>query len=344
MIDKILLGTVYSTFDNKLGPDYIAWEPEDLDNDIRLAASVKSLNLLSGSKSAVPKTLEIITFPTLNLKGMIKFIELEDNSEKGKYSQNAITLLFKEEYDIIFYKYIKNFEEIFQDIADQIKYYEQTGKSTKLITLKLKEFRESVKKILIELYNAEYSTRGQMPFPKPLQEGKGKYRTFRFKVIVCGDPRVGKTTSILRFTDNVFRNTYIMTMGVNISSKNIIMDDQRIKFATWDIAGQAKFELRRKHFYEGADGYFIIFDLTRPETLESVPKWYNDIKKHLTGNANGYLIGNKIDLVDQIKVSKNSIKEVASKLDLQYIETSAKTGQNINEAFERLAKMLIKPR
>ncbi|MFX0099776.1 MAG: Rab family GTPase [Candidatus Hodarchaeota archaeon] len=339
MIDNIITGIVYSKFDRKLGPDSIAWEPEDLDNDARMVASVKSLNLLAGDQADVPKNLEIISFPSLNLKGMIKFLELKKEEDRD-FSNTTITLLFKEEYDIVFYKYINNFYEVFQDICDDIQYIEMKESNPKLIMLKLKEFHENVKKVLKDLYNAEYSMQGAKPFPMSPQEGSVKYRTFKFKIIICGDPEVGKTSTILRFTDNVFRNTYIMTMGVNISSKTIIVNDKKIKYAIWDIAGQEKFEQRRRHFYEGADGQFIIFDLTRPITLESVPKWYNDIKKHFEGHLNGFLIGNKADLVNDIKVTRDAIEKVASELGLEYIETSALNGQNISESFEKMATLL----
>ena len=159
---------------------------------------------------------------------------------------------------------------------------------------------------------------------------------------MVGDPRVGKTSTILRFTDQAFRGTYIPTMGVNLSEKQIQFEDDSIEFILWDIAGQSKFQTTRKHFYRGAHGLLLVFDLTRPETFKSVGKWQLDIRRHLDMEIPGLIMANKNDLVDQRRVSIEEISKLADELGLEYFETSALTGENIDGAFYRLGDLILK--
>jgi small GTP-binding protein len=181
---------------------------------------------------------------------------------------------------------------------------------------------------------------GKAAFAMPDDKASGK-RIYRFKIAVIGDPEVGKTSMILRFTENVFRKTYIMSIGVNVTTKLIELGDAQVEFVIWDIAGQSKFDLARRSFYEGASGQLIVFDLTRPSTFESVAKWHRDIKLSRMKDIPGFVIGNKSDLINLIAVTRDEIDPCVASLSLDYIEASALTGKNVQAAFIKLAQQLV---
>jgi small GTP-binding protein len=167
---------------------------------------------------------------------------------------------------------------------------------------------------------------------------------YKFKIIVCGDPGVGKTSTVLRFTDNAFTTNYIPTLGVNISEKFIKFHEDIVDLVLWDVAGQVKFDRMRKHFYQGVDGILLVFDLTRPESFRSIEKWYNDIMKNIETEYEvvGFILGNKYDLVEQRDVDKDRVIALKERLNLDYFEISALTGHNINEVFSKITHEIIK--
>ena len=155
------------------------------------------------------------------------------------------------------------------------------------------------------------------------------------KLILVGDYSVGKTSLIVRFVKNTFKEDYHSTIAVDISQKSIqIADDTQMDFVIWDIGGQiTQMAPYRKRFYERADSAFIVVDRTRLDSLHNVNMWYEELKKYATKNINIIIVGNKSDLVDEVVVSDENMKKVADNLGLTYILTSAKTGENVNDAF-----------
>jgi len=176
------------------------------------------------------------------------------------------------------------------------------------------------------------------------EKKNGKAVDFKFKLVVCGDPYVGKTSTILRFTDNAFNRVYLPTMGVQISDKSFLINNYVSELIIWDIAGHNKFETMRKHFYQGADGIILIYDITNKSSFESIKYWYKDITKYLPNIKikAGILIGNKLDLKSERKVTKQMGSELAREFNFELIEASALTGKNIEYAFYKLNKHLIK--
>ena len=175
------------------------------------------------------------------------------------------------------------------------------------------------------------------------KEGKLPTGKYTAKLILTGDFKVGKTSLIRRFTENSFLDSYISTIGVEISKKSIDLDQNtQVNFVLWDIGGQiSQMAPYRKRFYEGANAAFIVIDRTREENLNSIKKWYDDIKQSIPLKIPIVIVGNKSDLKDAILISENEIKATAKELGFHSIMTSAKTGENVNETFLYIAYRFI---
>ncbi|MHA2392061.1 MAG: ADP-ribosylation factor-like protein [Promethearchaeota archaeon] len=171
------------------------------------------------------------------------------------------------------------------------------------------------------------------------KDGKIPTGDYSLKLILTGDYEVGKTSLILRFVQNLFKNSYHSTVGVEISKKTIdLAENTKINFAIWDIGGQiTQMTPYRKRFYEGANAAFIVIDRTRPESLKSVQKWHNEVSRFIGKNVNIIIVANKSDLEEKISVSEEEIKNVANQHGFHYILTSAKTGENVNDLFLYIA-------
>jgi len=166
---------------------------------------------------------------------------------------------------------------------------------------------------------------------------------FSQKIILTGNYQVGKTSLIRRFVKNDFKTDYISTIGVQISKKSVYLTDRiKMNFLIWDIGGQVQqMAPYRAKFYNGANAAFIVIDRSRPGNLESIEKWYNEIKKSIPKNIAIVIVGNKSDLKDQLVISEDDIKEVAKEYGFHYILTSAKSGANVNDAFLYMAYRII---
>ena len=168
---------------------------------------------------------------------------------------------------------------------------------------------------------------------------------YKWKIIVIGDGSVGKTTLMLQYTEKKFKELYIPTVGVQVSIKLVPIkvgkEKRMIELTIWDIAGQTKFEHIRKIFYEGASAYLILYDITKRNSFEGISYWINDIA-WVIGDKYGILIGNKKDLAKYRVVSEEEGKALAAEYHLDFMETSAKTGENVNNVFEQITKNLLK--
>jgi small GTP-binding protein len=175
------------------------------------------------------------------------------------------------------------------------------------------------------------------------REGKLPKGQFTSKLILTGDFKVGKTSLIKRFVENLFSASYISTIGVEISKKTIVMDEEtQINFVLWDIGGQISSMAPYRHrFYEGASAAFIVIDRTRLNNLESVNRWHKEILDAVSRNIPVVIVGNKSDLQDELVITEEEIKIVAKELGFHYILTSALSGENVNEAFLYIAYRFI---
>ncbi|MCP4763396.1 MAG: GTP-binding protein [archaeon] len=176
------------------------------------------------------------------------------------------------------------------------------------------------------------------------RDGKIPAGKFSVKIIVVGDYQVGKTSLIRRYVDDSFSDNYISTIGVDITKKTIVLSDEcSVNFLIWDIGGQMKqMAPYRKRFYTGANAIFVVFDKTRKSTIENVKLWLDDFPQDLKNSAPKILIGNKNDLIYDFKVTTEETSEYSKNYGMEFIETSAKTGENVEEAFKFIAYKVIK--
>jgi len=338
MESQIIKGLIYSEVNEELGPDAKAWIPEDLTPVNLIHISVKTLAVLTGEKGHIPETLVILPYPSLGLKGLIKFIKWEDTARRGGIGQAALILLFQELADVIFYKYLKEFSKPFSEIAQNIIYLEKSNAKTQNFVNELVNLENSAEELIRKLEAQEIA----QSIPET-QKVDRRLIDYQFKVIVVGDPSVGKTSLILKYTDNAFRRSYVPTLGIHVSNKIFKLKGSIIQLVLWDLGGQERFETLRKRAFKGSDAVFLVFDLTNPDSFQNISKWHSDIQEHLKERSEdiiGFVIGNKKDLTDSIKINSENAQELADKFNFGYIETSALLGENVDYAFSKIAENL----
>ena len=159
------------------------------------------------------------------------------------------------------------------------------------------------------------------------------------KIIILGSSSVGKTSILQRGFDNEFSPNALSTIGIDFKTKFFKFDDTKIKVNYTDTAGQEKFRAIALNYLKGTDGAMLVFDITKKETFELIGTWLDDIRKNNKMNIGKMLIGNKADLESDREVTKEEGEELAKLLECKYYETSAKTGQNINQALDEIAEI-----
>ena len=164
---------------------------------------------------------------------------------------------------------------------------------------------------------------------------------YLFKVLLLGDTDVGKSSLILRYTEETFNSKLVNSIGVDFKMKKKEIDGKIIKVQIWDTAGHERFRSITYSYYRGANAIIIVFDITDKKSFLSITEWLKQIEKHAKENVFKFLVGNKSDLAEERKVTFEEAKEYADKHDLPYIETSAKEGININELFESSIKSFL---
>ena len=163
-----------------------------------------------------------------------------------------------------------------------------------------------------------------------------------FKVVLVGDSFVGKTNIMSKYIKNEFHEDSKATVGVEFGSKQFSVEGHSIKAQIWDTAGQERYKAITSAYYKGAKGAFIVYDITRKQSFESVEKWVNDVTAVADKKITIILIGNKSDLEDQRQVSKEQGQDKANKLEIAFMETSAFSGENLDKAFDMMINEVYK--
>ncbi len=166
--------------------------------------------------------------------------------------------------------------------------------------------------------------------------GIGQYK---FKVTLFGPGGVGKTSLLLRYIKDYFREGLKKTIGSTFLIKDVDIDGKSVRLLLWDIGGQPQFHKLRTIYFKGSNGALGVFDLSSSQTLLKIPGWISSIKKTVKKTIPMLLLGNKVDL--EREVEREESEDLAKRLGCEYLETSAKTGLNVEKAFEIVARACL---
>ena len=172
-------------------------------------------------------------------------------------------------------------------------------------------------------------------------------KSYIYKIAVVGNGGVGKTSMVLRYCENSFKENYIMTIGSNFSTKTVDLPEYpnfQVKLQIWDLAGQKHFSFVRPPFYRGATGVVYVFDLTRRSSFADLNDWQTEVEK-VIGQKATILVGNKIDLAREgtREVSTQDGESLKAELGAKkYFETSAKEGDSVENVFKELTVEILR--
>ncbi|KAA3475616.1 ras-related protein Rab11A-like [Gossypium australe] len=154
-----------------------------------------------------------------------------------------------------------------------------------------------------------------------------------FKVVLIGDSAVGKSQILARFARNEFSLDSKATIGVEFQTRTLVIEHKSVKAQIWDTAGQERYRAVTSAYYRGAVGAMLVYDISKRQTFDHIPRWLEELRGHADKNIVIILIGNKSDLENQRAVSTEDAKEFAQKEGLFFLETSALEATNVEAAF-----------
>ncbi|XP_066464910.1 ras-related protein Rab-13 [Eleutherodactylus coqui] len=162
-----------------------------------------------------------------------------------------------------------------------------------------------------------------------------------FKLLLIGDSGVGKTCLIVRFSEDSFNSTYISTIGIDFKIRTTEIQGKKIKLQVWDTAGQERFKTITTAYYRGAMGIILVYDISDERSFENIQNWMKSIRENAAAGVERMLLGNKCDMENRRKVPKERGEKLAKDHGIRFFETSAKSSQNVDEAFNALATDIL---
>ena len=163
---------------------------------------------------------------------------------------------------------------------------------------------------------------------------------YLIKILIVGDSTVGKTNFIKKYVENKFNESYFASTGIDLITTSIKIEGKSFKIQIWDTAGQEKYRAMTKNLFLKTQGIVIIFDISNETSFINLKSWMNDIKEECSADIPMILVGNKLDLEDKRVIDKERAMEFAKNEKLEYIETSSKTGENINKALSLIIEKI----
>jgi len=162
------------------------------------------------------------------------------------------------------------------------------------------------------------------------------------KLMLLGDSSVGKTSLLLKYVDDKFNPTQISTIGVDMRQKYVEINGRKVKLTIWDTAGQERYLSVATQYLRGAKGIAMVYDVTNEESFQNVQKWAAQIQASCPEGSERILLGNKADLEDKRMVDAAKGQALAAEYHIPFFETSAKSGDNLDAAFLKLAENALK--
>ena len=170
-----------------------------------------------------------------------------------------------------------------------------------------------------------------------MADNKTGYYDVKYKIMVLGESKVGKTSLIKRYTKDQFGGVYLTTVGMDFQDKIIEIEDKKVRLQVWDTAGQERFRNVTKSYFQSSHGLLVVYDITDKESFDKIKFWIENIKNNAPENAKLILVGNKCDLANERKVTIEDGENKARNYNIKFFESSAKDGTNVNELFFYLA-------
>ena len=164
---------------------------------------------------------------------------------------------------------------------------------------------------------------------------------FQYKILLLGDTSVGKTSLLIRYTDDKFDSDSLPTLGVDVRYKYLSLEKKKIRLDIWDSAGQERFKNLTKNYFHGANGIIFVFDISNKKTFETLKTWLIEVQKDVSDDVEMIFVGNKIDLNEKREVNFQLLENLGKKNNIECFETSAKTGEGVEEIFTYLTKKLF---
>ena len=165
---------------------------------------------------------------------------------------------------------------------------------------------------------------------------------YLLKYIIIGDEEVGKSNLLSHYIDDRFTSEYQSTIGVEFRAKNVVIRNKTYRIQIWDTAGQENFRSITRAYYKNSVCALVVYDISRRDSFNNVSTWIEDCRNQSPKTIFMVLVGNKSDLADKRQVSTEEGQELAEKYGLQFYETSAKTGENVNDIFYDSADEIAK--
>jgi len=176
-------------------------------------------------------------------------------------------------------------------------------------------------------------------------QGGGMRKALTYKLVLLGDAGVGKTALAVQFVKGQFNEFTESTIGASFMNQTVSLpDDTLVKFQIWDTAGQERFHSLAPMYYRGAQAAIVVFDITNRNSYEKAKDWVKELQQQGDPNVVVAFVGNKIDMENIRKVNAEESQRYANDNGLFYMETSAKTANNVSELFMKIAKQLPKQR
>uniref|UniRef100_A0A1A8K6D4 Ras-related protein SEC4 n=5 Tax=Nothobranchius TaxID=28779 RepID=A0A1A8K6D4_NOTKU len=176
------------------------------------------------------------------------------------------------------------------------------------------------------------SRRRKMP-PRPAD--------FKLQIIIIGSRGVGKTSLMERYTDDTFCEACKSTVGVDFKIKTVELREKKIRLQIWDTAGQERFRTITTAYYRGAMGIMLVYDICNEKSFDNIKNWIRNIEEHASSDVEKMILGNKCDMTDRRQVSKDRGEKLAIDYGVKFLETSAKSGLNVEEAFYTMARDIL---
>ena len=164
------------------------------------------------------------------------------------------------------------------------------------------------------------------------------------QILLIGDSSVGKTSLIQRYANGIFKEEYLATVGLDFYTKQEAINNINVLVRLWDTAGQERFKSLTPNYFKNAEGVIITYDITSSQSFENLKFWINSIKTNL-GEKNNIIpiiiVGNKLDMEDMRDITREEAEKFAKENKYKYFETSAKTGEGVDDAIRDLVNQVL---